>query len=71
MLSMEIARQIRETSMSEQIKIIELILHSIRTKLETERKSARKSFKPFRVRKFSLGEEIHADRAEMYSKRGL
>ena len=71
MLSMEIARQIRGTSMSEQIEIIELVLHSLRTKIETERKITRKPFRPFRVRKFSLGEEIHADRDKIYSERGL
>lgn len=68
MLSTEIARQIRGTSISEQIEIIELILHSLRTKFETKNESSRK---PFRVRKFGLGGEAHADRNEMYSERGL
>jgi len=71
MLSTEIARQIRGTSISEQIEIIEMTLHSLRTKIETKTESSRKPFKPFRVRKFSLGGEVHADRDEMYSERGL
>ena len=71
MLSMEIAKQIRGTSISEQIEIIELILQSLKMKIGRERKSSRKSFRPFRVRKFSLGEEVHADRDEMYFERGL
>ena len=71
MLSTEIAIQIRETSMSEQIEIIEMILHSLRARIETERGSTRKPFGTFRVRKFSLGEEVHADRDEMCSERGM
>ncbi len=71
MLSTEIAKQIRGTSISEQIEIIELILQSLKTEIETEHKHSRKSFRPFRVRKFSLGEEVHAGRDEMYSERGL
>jgi hypothetical protein len=71
MPSMEIVREIRGASVSEQIEIIELILHSLRTNIETERKSTRKPFRRFRIRKFCLGEEIHANRDEMYSGRGL
>lgn len=71
MPSMEILRQIRRASMSEQIEIIECILHSLRTKIEIEPRPAPKPFKPFQVRKFGLGEEIHAERDEMYSERGL
>lgn len=71
MISTEIARQIRGTSVSEQIEIIELILDSLRTEIETKRGSTRKPFRPFLVRKFSLGEEVHSDRDEMYSERGL
>ena len=47
MLSTEIARQIRGTSISEQIEIIELILHSLKTKFETKNESSRKPFRPF------------------------
>jgi len=71
MISTEIARQIRGTSVSEQIEIMELILDSLRTEIATERGSTRKPFRPFRVRKFRLGEEVHSDRDEMYSERGL
>lgn len=71
MLNMEFARQIRGTSMSEQIEIIEMLLHSLKTKIDTESKSTRKAFKTFHVRKFRLGKEVHADRDKMYSERGL
>jgi|GEM_PF-1631404 hypothetical protein len=58
MLDMEIAKQIQKISISEQIEIIELILQSLRTEIETKGKISQKSFRPFRVRKFSLGEEV-------------
>jgi len=71
MLNMEITRQIQQATISEQIEIIELILQSLKAGIKTEYKSRQKSFRPFRVRKFSLGEEIHPDRDELYSERGL
>ncbi len=71
MLNTELAERIREASVSEQIEILELILRSLKSKIEPERKSPRKPVKPFKVRKFKLGEEIHVDREKMYSERGL
>lgn len=71
MISTEIAGQIRGTSMSEQIEIIELILQSLKTEIDTKSESPRKPFRRFRVRKFSLGQEVHANRDEIYSEKGL
>ncbi len=71
MLDMEIARQIREASISEQIELIEFIFQSLKTNIKTGYKNRQKSVRPFRVRQFSLGEEIHTDRDELYSERGL
>ncbi len=68
MTELKIVNQIKEASIEERIKIIELILQSLKNDIKSESK-IRKSY--FKIRKFSLGEEVHVDRNNLYSERGL
>ena len=63
--------QIKQASLEERIQIIELILQSLKKDLRTEPEVGKSQFKPFKVRKFSLGEEVHVNRDKLYSERGL
>jgi hypothetical protein len=72
MIDHSTVNQIKKAPIEERIYIIELILQSLKNdiklnhnKLDTSR------FKQFKVRKFSLGEEVHVDRDEIYAERGL
>lgn len=64
--------QIKNSPVEERIQIIELILQSLKSDLKTKVKSTEKTkFKQFKVRKFSLGEEVHVNRDELYAERGF
>lgn len=61
--------QIKQASIEERIQIIELILQSLKKDIRPELEG-KSQFKPFKIRKFSLGEEIHVERDKLYSERG-
>ena len=63
--------QIKQSSVEERISIIELILQSLKKDIRTGSGVGKSQFKPFKVRKFSLGEEVHVVRDKLYSERGL
>jgi hypothetical protein len=63
--------QIKQASLEERIQIIEIILQSLKKDIRIEPEVGKSQFKTFRVRKFSLGEEVHVDRDKLYSERGL
>ena len=63
--------QIKQASVEERIQIIELIIQSLKKDLGPGSETGRTLFKRFKVRKFSLGEEVHIDRDSLYSERGL
>jgi len=72
MIDLGTVNQIKNASIEERINIIEFILHSLKNDLSLNNKKATKTkFKPFKIRKFSLGEEVHVDRDELYSERGF
>lgn len=61
---------IRNASVEDRLRIIEVILHSLKKEIKSAEK-AEQPRKSFRVRQFDLGEEVHVDREELYLERGL
>lgn len=57
--------RIKKSSIEERIKIIELILQSLKSDIKAKPAKTQKG--KIKVRQFSLGEEVHVDRDEMYS----
>ncbi len=66
-----IVGKIKKTSVEDRLRIIEKILQSIQEDISQKSASERKKSASFKVRKFSLGEEVHVDRDILYSDRGL
>ena len=58
-------REIQEASVEERLHLIELLLQSLKKDIETASPAPKKIFT---LRKFSLGEEVHADRDQLYKK---
>lgn len=56
--------RIKKSSIEERIKIIELILQSLKSDIKAKPAKTQKG--KFKVRQISLGEEVHVDRDEMY-----
>jgi hypothetical protein len=72
MIDHSTVNQIKKAPIEERIYIIELILQSLKNDIKLNHKKLDTSrFKQFKVRKFSLGEEVHVDRDEIYAERGL
>lgn len=71
MIDLKTVNQIKRASIEERLQIIEQILQSLRNDMKQESKIRESRFRPFKVRKFSLGQEVHVDREELYSERGL
>ena len=66
---MEIIEQIQHKTIQERIYIIELILQTLKRDMNIIRQASKKTHKPFRVRTFNLGQEIHVDRDLIYYER--
>ncbi|RJP19795.1 MAG: hypothetical protein C4527_26290 [Candidatus Omnitrophota bacterium] len=71
MIDVVTVETIKKTSIEERLRIIELILQSIKIDILKNDSPQKKILHPFKVRKFSMGEEILVDREELYSERGL
>ena len=71
MVDLETVKQIKQASVEERIQIIELILQSLKHDIKPELKIEKSQFKQFKIRKFSLGEEVHVARDKLYAERGL
>jgi len=71
MIDTNIIKKINHSSIEERIQIMELILQSLKNEIKPQHKTEKKHFKPFKIRKFSLGQEVHVDRDELYAERGL
>ncbi|MFQ5706021.1 MAG: hypothetical protein ACE5HO_01145 [bacterium] len=71
MIDLKTVDQLKQASIEERLKIIELILQSLKEDIKQKPKIAATRFKSFKVRKFSLGQEVHVDREDLYSERGL
>ncbi|NIM16822.1 MAG: hypothetical protein GTO45_32965 [Candidatus Aminicenantes bacterium] len=71
MIDIQTVNQIKQSSIAERIQVIEIILQSLKNDIkQAPVKLNGKKFKPFKVRTFSLGGEVHVDRDELYSERG-
>ena len=68
MIDPQIVNQIKQAS-NERTQIIEFILQSLKKDIRPELEVGKSQFKPFKIRKFSLGEEIHVARDKLYSER--
>ena len=62
--------QLKQAPIEERLQIIELLLQSLKKDIELKQQDGKKQYKPFKVRKFRLGQEVHVDRDELYSDRG-
>ena len=69
MIDINAVNQIKQSSAAERIQVIETILQSLKDDIKAMHINGKSKLKTFRVRKFSLGEEIHVDRDELYSER--
>ena len=67
MLTQNTVDQIKKASVEERIKVIEILLQSIKNDMSSKKSKHRQ----FKIRKFSLGCEVHPDRENLYSERGL
>lgn len=70
MIAQETVRQLQYAPLAERLWIIEFLLQSLKRELP-QSNPAQQTRKPFRVRTFNLGADIHMDREEMYAERGL
>lgn len=71
MINAETLKQIQHASLAERIQIIEEILRSLKQDMRTIAPSKEFQSKPFKVRKFNLGTDIHIDRDIIYAERVL
>lgn len=67
MIDLKTVDQIKRAPVEERLQIIEHILQSIKN--DMLKPKTKEKFKLFKVRKFSLGQEVHVDREELYSER--
>ncbi len=63
MINGEMINHINQSSIAERIQAIETLLRSLKNDLKRIQQK-KTGHKPFKVRKFRLGEEVHADREE-------
>ncbi|MCP5052709.1 MAG: hypothetical protein GY940_36415 [bacterium] len=68
MIDSNTVNRIKRASVAERLRVIEIILQSLRIDIKEEPPG--KKSKQFKVRQFDLGEEVHVDRDELYSERG-
>jgi hypothetical protein len=71
MIDSKTINQIKESSIEERIKVIELILETFKEEVKLDSGVEKSRFKQFRVHEFSLGKEVDVDREQMYLERGL
>lgn len=72
MIDTSTVNRIKKSPIEERIQIIELILQSLKNDIRTKAKITSKTkSKQFKIRKFSLGEEVHVNRDTIYSERGF
>jgi hypothetical protein len=71
MIDREVVEQIQHASVAERIHIVELILQSLKQDMSRTLTPGKPQLKPFRVRPFDLGTDIHVDRDTLYAERSL
>lgn len=71
MIDQKTVNKIKQSPLEERIQIIELILQTLKNDIKQKTKDRESNSKPFKVHKFKLGNEVHVDREELYSDRGI
>ena len=71
MINAETLKQIQHAPVAVRIQIIEEILQSLKQDMGTIAPPKEVQSKPFKVRKFNLGTDIHIDRDIIYAERVL
>ena len=71
MINKDTVERFQQEPVAERIRLIELILQSIKNDVETARPKERHAPKPFRVREFCLGQDVAVDRDSIYAERSL
>ena len=61
---------IKKSSLAERLEVIEILLQSIRTEIQVEKREEKAPHKKFKIREFDLGAESTFDRDELYGERG-
>jgi hypothetical protein len=71
MINSKSVSDIVQLSITERLRIIEIIFQSLKNDLQREQKKAEGHLKekPFKVRKFHLGRDVCIDRDELYADR--
>jgi hypothetical protein len=69
MIDSNTVNEIKQSSIAERIRVMEIIFQSLKNDIKKEQGKTNTKSKHFKVRKFSLGEEVHVDRDELYSDR--
>lgn len=64
-------QQIQQASMTERLQLIEFILQSLKQDLQTDFVLEKPQAKPFKVRQFSLGQDVQVDRDKIYAERSM
>ena len=67
MIDSKTVNQINQSPITERIRFLEIILQSLKNDIKEEQVNRKSKLKPFKVRKFNLGEEVHVNRDELYS----
>lgn len=65
MVDLDTLKQLQQAPLEERIKLIELLLQSVKKELKKDSKIHH----TFRVRSFSLGSDINVNREELYNER--
>ena len=67
MIDLQAVEQIKQASIAERVEVMEVIVQSLKSDMGTDARMRGSQSKPFRVRKFSLGEEVTVDRDALCS----
>lgn len=70
MIDQKTVQQLQHAPLADRIKGIEVLLQSLKEEI-THHEPRQVVRKPFTVRTFNLGTDIHLDREEMYAERGM
>lgn len=70
MINEETLNQLQHAPIPERIRIIEVILQSLKQDIKTA-STGGIQHKPFKIQKFSLGKEVHVDRDTLYAERNM
>lgn len=70
MIAQHTLTQIQHAPIIERLRMIELILQSLKQDIQPTLRRQSFQKKVFKVRRFHLGQEVHCDRDEMYAERG-